>query len=128
MRRPSGTAEALWQLQDLRERLILAEAEQVKAERRIREVVRHLPNRAGRFGGGRVPLYTNPANAVNALRELGGLPWLARPGLRNRVKPQVLLERWERAANETAILRSQVGRMEDGLIAAGIVVSRKAVR
>jgi hypothetical protein len=124
MTRVSGAAEALWQLQDLYERLILAEAEQVKVERLIRELVRYRPNRAGRYGaGGQVPLYTDPANAVEALRGLMGLAYLSRPGMKNRVRPQVLLERWEKAANETAVLTGQYNALRLELASAGIDVS-----
>jgi hypothetical protein len=122
MRQPSGMAEVLWQLQDLREQLIIADGEQVKIERHIREMVREPANRLGRYGKGRVPLYADPAKAVQALRGLGGLPYLVNPRTRNRIKPGFLLERWERAANEAAILRSRLARLEEELETAGIGV------
>ena len=51
MKRVINPGEVRWSRQDLRERLVLAEAEQVKAERLIREVVKCPPNRAGRYPG-----------------------------------------------------------------------------
>jgi len=115
-------ADVLWQLQDLREQLIIADGEQVRIERHIREVVREPANRLGRYGKGRLPRYTDPAKAVQSLRELGGLPYLVNPRTRNRIKPGFLLERWERAANEAAILRSRLARLEEELGTAGIGV------
>jgi hypothetical protein len=120
MSRASDMAEILWKRQDLRERAILAEAEQVKIERHIREVVRDPRNRLGRYGAGFIPLYTDPAGAVEALRGLTGLAYLIRPGMKNRIKPGVLLEKWEVTANTAAILRSQLARFEEELFAAGI--------
>jgi hypothetical protein len=40
---PASKAEILWKVQDLREQLALARAEQVKLERVIREVVKGPP-------------------------------------------------------------------------------------
>jgi hypothetical protein len=123
MNRAVGMAEVLWQLQDLRERTALAEAEQIKVERLIREVVRHLPNRLGRYGGSPPPLYTDPDNAVNALRQMmGRVAWLIKPGTKVRVRPEALLERWDRAANEAAILRSRYDDLRLELASAGISV------
>lgn len=123
MRRTVNRAEILWEVQDLRERAILAEAEQVKIERIIREVVRYPANRLGRYGGGAVPLYADPANAVAALRGMAGrLAKVIRPGTKSRMKPEVLLEKWERAANEAAILRARYDDLRLELASAGIEV------
>lgn len=120
MKRADDIAEARWQLQDLRERLILAEAEQVKVERLIREVVRDPLNRAGMGWRAVTPLYTSPSDALGALRGMRRLVLVVWPGRKARVKPGILLEQWEGAAKATATLRSQLERLEEELRAAGI--------
>lgn len=113
MRQPSGMAEVLWEVQDLRERLVLARAEQVKMERQIREIVRDPRNRATVFHQGHrnIPYYTWPSEAVADLREMGRLAYLIYPGRKNRIKPEVLLRMYE---DKVAVVRN----LEDYLTAA----------
>lgn len=113
-----------WQLQDLRERMILAQAEQVKIERVIREVVRDPLNRAGVgwSAKGAIPLYTSPSDALGALRGMRRLVKLVRPGVKNRVSPDVLLTRWEAAERETADLRRRYRQARQAMISIGMEV------
>jgi hypothetical protein len=124
MRQTKGIAEVKWQVQDLRERLILAEAEHVKVIRLVREVVRHEPNRwaATHRVSGQIPLFADPADVLAALRRMGHLAYLARPGVKNRVRPGVLVDRWERTANDVEVLGSQLARLEGALDAADVKV------
>jgi hypothetical protein len=122
MNRAVGMAEIRWQLQDLRERLILAQAAQVKLERTIREVVRDPLNRAGMGWRAAPPLYADPSDAVGALRGMQRLVLLVYPGRKNRVKPGILLDQWEAAKKETAGLRSRYDDLRRGMASAGIEV------
>jgi hypothetical protein len=95
MNRAPGTAEILWEVQDLRERLLLARAEQVKMERLIREIVRDPRNREMVFGHGFTPFYTWPSEAVADLREMSRLVYLIYPTRKNRIKPEVLMRQYQ---------------------------------
>jgi hypothetical protein len=107
----TSKVEAEWHAQDLRERLIIAQAEKVKLERHIREVVRHPANRHGL--GGRCPAYVDPADAVAALSgEMSSLYYVIRPGMKNRIKPGVLLARWVTAANLVLALQDELDHLE----------------
>lgn len=104
-RKTVNLAEVLWKVQDLREQILLAQAEQVKMERVIREVVRDPRNRGGVPGHGCVPRYTDPARAVEALHKLSRFAYLIYPGWKNRVKPEVLLRRYQDAVSAAVTLR-----------------------
>lgn len=120
MSKPGNLSQLRWQVQDLREQVILAEAEQVKIERHVREVVRHPVNRGGMRWSAPAPLYTDPSDALGALRGMRRLTKLVRPGMQNRISPDVLIGRWEAAANEAAILRSRLEELERALEDAGL--------
>lgn len=119
MNRAAGTAEILWEVQDLRERLVLARAEQVKTERLIREIVRDPRNRRGL--GGRCPAYVDPADAVAALSgEMSSLYYVIRPGMKNRIKPEVLMRRYESTMAVVESLTEYLTAAEARAHAAGI--------
>lgn len=120
--RRTNLAEILWEVQDLREQLVLAQAEQVKMERVIREVVRDPRNRAAVFHQGHrnIPYYAWPSEAVADLREMGRLAYLHLPGRKNRIKPEVLLRRYEDKVAAVESLRERLAREEAGARRAGI--------
>jgi hypothetical protein len=112
MSRAEKQDQTPWEVQDLRERLFLARAEQVKLERTIRDVLRDPRNR-GTVLPSRAPLYARPADAVGDLRlTVGRMAYLSRPGLRNRTQPEVLLGRYERAVALAASLDGQLAEAE----------------
>jgi len=104
-------AEAEWQLQDHYELLVLARANVVKIIREIRSVVRDPRNRSAAGRRGRTPYYTGPDEVIEALRGYFFLSYLHHPGRKNRIKPQVLLSRYESAL-------AAVTRLEEGIVAA----------
>lgn len=110
----------LWEVQTLREDLVLALAERVKTERVIREVVREPRNRGGVLGYGPAPRYTDPASAVEALRKLSRLAYLVYPGRKNRIKPEVLLGRYQDGAAAVQDLITRLEALEEGARQAGI--------
>ena len=112
-------SEVLWELQDLREQLAIARAELVRTERKIREVVREPRNR-GLSARGPVPRYYNPADAVAALGRMSGLAYLVVPGMKNRVKPAVLMQQHASRAEAVSALSQQVIDMETKIIRAGV--------
>jgi hypothetical protein len=120
MRRTVSAAKVQWEVQDLREQLVIAQAELVKTERVIREIVRHPRNRAGVFGAGDAPLYTDPARAVDALREMGRLAYLVYPGRKNRIKPGVLLRQYEGRITAVVSLEGRLEALEAALREAGV--------
>lgn len=101
-----------WEVQDLSEQLTLARAEQVKLERMIRDALRDPRNR-GTVLPQHAPGYADPADAVRDLRSVvGRMAYLTRPGLKNRVKPEVLLGRYESAVAMAASLDEQLADAE----------------
>jgi hypothetical protein len=114
-----SAAEIRWIAQDLRERTVLAQAERVKLERHIREIVLYPPNRGGAVPR-QAPDCTDPEVAVDQLRKMSRLAYLARPGLKNRIKPEVLLARWTTVASAAEKLWAEVDEMEAALEAAGL--------
>ena len=90
-------AKAEWELQELYEDLVIARAHVVRVIRDIRAVVREPRNRTADRRRGRVPYYTDPEDAIAALRNFRHLGYLIHPGRRNRIKPDVLLARYEKA-------------------------------
>jgi hypothetical protein len=113
-------AEVRWQLQDLREQLIIADGEQVKIERSIREVVQDPRNREMVFGHGFAPAYTWPSEAVADLREMGRLAYLIYPGRKNRVKPEVLMRQYEDKVAAVEALGDYLAAAEARALRAGI--------
>lgn len=120
--RRTHLAEILWEVQDLREQLVLAQAEQVKMERKIREVVREPRNRAAVFHRGHlnIPYYAWPSEAVADLREMGRLAYLIYPGRKSRIKPEVLMRQYEDKVAAVESLRERLAREEAGARGAGI--------
>jgi hypothetical protein len=112
MRRTVNTADILWEVQDLREQLVLAQAEQVRMERVIREVVRDPRNREMVFGHFNVPFYTWPSEAVSDLREMSRLAYLIYPGRKNRIKPEVLLHQYQNKVAAAYGLRERLAAAE----------------
>lgn len=105
-------AQAIWELQDAYEKLVLARAHAVGVLREIRLVVREPRNRAADRRRGRVPYYTRPEDVIAALRGFQHLAYLVHPGRRNRVKPEILLRRYESAVSAVDALSAQVDEME----------------
>lgn len=118
---PAEAREARWELQDLRERLVLAYADQVRFERRIREILQDPRNRHAASLRGPVPRYADIGDALRALR-LSQLSYLHAPGRQNRVQPGVLLARHEEKATETGRLAQAVDELERRMTEAGIVL------
>jgi hypothetical protein len=109
-------AQAEWELQNLYEDLVLARGHVVIVVRQIRSVVKDPRNRSarrGRGGGDRIPYYTSPEDAIAALRSFRHLAYLHLPGRQNRIKPDVLLARYEAAVAAVDDLTERIeGRVQ----------------
>lgn len=103
------SAAAAWELQDLYEQLVLARAAVVKKIREMREVIRDPRNR---LSVRPAPFYAQPNDVIAKLIGLGEMYYLHRPGRRNRIRPPVLLDRYEKALAEVRRLERRIDELE----------------
>jgi hypothetical protein len=122
--RSADVNRVLWEVQNLRDELVLAMAERVKMERILREVVREPANRATVFGGsghGRhMPTYLSMRDVLGDLEAMRRLAYLILPGRKNRIKPDVLLGRYHDRAAAVQALIARLEALEEGARQAGI--------
>ena len=108
--RPEG--QISWELQTAYEDLVLARGHVIKVVREIRSVVKEPRNRTAVRRRGRTPYYTDPEDAVAALRSFSHLAYLIHPGRQNRISPDALLQRYENALGEVTALEERVDELE----------------
>jgi hypothetical protein len=112
MGKDTARAEALWELQDAYERLVLARAHVVHVLREVRSVVTERRNYDDGRQVPRVSRYASPEDVIAGLHRLSRLARLVQPGRQNRVKPEVLMRRFESAVAAVGELEERIGEME----------------
>lgn len=118
--RSADVNAVLREIQTLREDLVLVLADRVKMERTVREVVREPANRETVFSRRRRPSYLYLDDVLRDLEAMRRLAYLVIPGRRNRIRPDVLLRRYQDKVTAVQDVLARLEALEEAARQAGI--------